>query len=72
MVGIGMGKLGNHFKDKVAITQIIVISIIFLGIALLPLWVTKSPQAKILEIKNINDIGLPPNVVNELKNLLKP
>jgi hypothetical protein len=70
MVDIGMGRLGHRIRDRVKITEIIIISIILAGIILLPLKVIKLPQ----EVKtlNINNIGLPSSVVDKLKDLLKP
>ena len=70
MVDIGMEQSGYHTKDRVKITEIIVISIILAGIVFLPLRVAKLPQGvKHLEI---NNIGLPTNAVDKLKDLLKP
>jgi hypothetical protein len=72
MVDIGMGQSGRRIKDRIKITEIIVISIILLSVVLLPLEVKKLPQVKSLDINNIGNIGLPQSAVDKLKDLLKP
>ena len=73
MVDIGMAQSGRRIKDKVKITEIIVISIILAGVVLLPIKVAKLPlEVKYPAINNIGNIGLPQSAVDKLKDLLKP
>jgi hypothetical protein len=61
---------GCHNKDKMKITEMIIIGIILLSIVLLPLWATKLPQGtQQIEFSNI---GLPEKVIEDLRNLLNP
>jgi hypothetical protein len=69
MVDTGMGHSERHI-DKIKITEIIVISVLLACIVLLSLvFINLTQEVKHLEI---NNIGLPSDVANKLKDLLKP
>ena len=57
----------RHIKEGLWVSEIILISIILVGIILLPLEVSRIPPA----VQMLN-VGLPTDVVKKLKDLLKP
>ena len=69
MVDTGMGHSERHI-DKIKITEIIIIGVLLACIVLLPLvFINLTQEVKHLEI---NNIGLPTDVVNKLQDILKP